>query len=504
MIENGVVDDDGCDAHNTRAQTHKPVKPGSREYSSAQTFSQVCEANSSSCENHATASDEGRLDCEAQTAWRSSAIQLDHSSDQSQMGRDQGGAASQSRDQLSREAGRDQEGSTEEGKPYSADGGARSCCEPQQEHCPTRVSDGGALCEDVRTTRPRSCGFWGTRPHDICSDRQRESFLHVMGPEDPSRVRRGLLETLEIGSLGHATSEPGSGAKVQEEPNTCTEGRREQHRQLRFGEISRRPGVPEEVGGSHTDAERSCTADEVGQAQGRRTGSSSGECGLHELSPQEPEGDLSESEGDHEILSAEAAMLLTKNWHLRKNPFSNEWQGLVDSKRIFLMELACFQDSVLSSEVERRLGKGQAVRVADWNGGNLEDSKGVQYAIQVLRKYRPRHLWIACECSPYCPLQHLNKRSPEQCMRLEAKQAAARRQYQGAIKVAEEAWRIGTEVHWELSQRCEAWSLYERKHGLKRVVCNGCTVGLRTRDGKHALCKACGAFLQRMRTYSNT
>ena len=194
-------------------------------------------------------------------------------------------------------------------------------------------------------------------------------------------------------------------------------------------------------------------------------------------------------------LPEESALTLAKIWHLQRNPYSKSWQNLVWSHKTLLVELACYPNSILSTEVERRFGQGAAHRLSDWNGANLETTAGVAFVKQQIRQLRPVHLWISCDCAPFCPLQALNRRTPEQAARLDQKQAQAKLQYQGAIQVAEEAWKLGTEVHWELSQRCQAWNLdfvqdYEQRHGLKRVSCNGCTMGLRTRDSKTALCKA--------------
>ena len=52
-----------------------------------------------------------------------------------------------------------------------------------------------------------------------------------------------------------------------------------------------------------------------------------------------------------------------------------------------------------------------------------------------------------------------------------------------------------TEVHWEPSKHSEACKLpliqnFMERHSLKKVSCSGCTLGLRTKDGKQALCKA--------------
>eukprot|EP00435_Cladocopium_sp_Y103_P023808 s2436_g5.t2 len=63
------------------------------------------------------------------------------------------------------------------------------------------------------------------------------------------------------------------------------------------------------------------------------------------------------------------------------------------------------------------------------------------------------------------------------------------------MEVAREAVRLKTEVHWEFSTRAEAWKLPEviqfvHEMDFKKVSCSGCAVGLRTRDGKMALCKS--------------
>ena len=83
------------------------------------------------------------------------------------------------------------------------------------------------------------------------------------------------------------------------------------------------------------------------------------------------------------------------------------------------MELACYEDSVLSGEVEKRFGVGSSIRLSDWNGANLETPEGVQFAIKMLRKHRPVHLWISCVCGPFSPLQRLNQRNPQQVEQLQ-------------------------------------------------------------------------------------
>lgn len=207
---------------------------------------------------------------------------------------------------------------------------------------------------------------------------------------------------------------------------------------------------------------------------------------------QESEGDMSECE-----LEAHVADTIQRAWHPRKNPYSKSWQQLVHRGRPLLMELACFPDSVLSEAVIKKFGEGSAIRMSHWNGADLETPSGVQHAIQVLKKTKPVNLWISCECSPFCPLQRLNRRNPEQIRNLEGKQQRAIRQYKGGLQVAEAAIKLGTQVHWELSERCEAWKLdfltdFLEHYRMQKAICHGCTVGLRTKDQSKILCKGWG------------
>ena len=274
-------------------------------------------------------------------------------------------------------------------------------------------------------------------------------------------------------------------------------GRLDRHQHSALQQGIQRARCSEGVGSDRNDEAGTGREDESSAGQGDCTGGGESRAELPLGSSQEPEGDLSEGEIFLQPLPEETALQLARTWHIQKNPFSKTWQALVWTKRPLLVELACFSDSRLSSEVERRFGKGAAIRLAEWNGADLETKAGVQLAMQKIRKLRPVHLWISTECGPFCPLQRLNRRTPEQCKNLQEKQDKVKLQYQGALRVAEQGWQVGTQVHWEWAQKSEAWSWsldffqdYEHQHSLKRVDCNGCTVELRTRDGKQALCKA--------------
>ena len=69
-----------------------------------------------------------------------------------------------------------------------------------------------------------------------------------------------------------------------------------------------------------------------------------------------------------------------------------------------------------------------------------------------------------------------------QKQRLEEKRCQVRKQYAGAIEVADFARSLNVQVHWELAERCEAWKLAEieeflLRHALKKITCRGCAVG---------------------------
>ena len=109
------------------------------------------------------------------------------------------------------------------------------------------------------------------------------------------------------------------------------------------------------------------------------------------------------------------------------------------------------------------------------------------HAQELIRQHRPIHLWMSCTCGPFCPLQRLNRHNEHQI--LETKQQQARLQHKGAMEVARYAKRHGTQVHWEFSERAEAWQLPEVQQfleelRLEKVTCHGCAVGLRTKDKK--------------------
>ena len=326
------------------------------------------------------------------------------------------------------------------------------------------------------------------------------SQLLGLGDSDSSRVRQSALEAVPTCSLGYS-SEASRKCRTatchQGLPETCDPSQERVRWQLHggVGAESSQPRRADRGSFDQVHGQEGFGNEQEGSGVGATSSPVEGSRGCQECfgvatgQEQDPEGDL-----DHYEMPEETALNIARGWHAQRNPLSTHWQDLVHHGRPLLMELACYPNSLLGEEVERRFGKGSAIRVSEWNGGNLETPSGVSFAKKMLKQHRPVHLWISCECSPYCPLQRLNQRNEVQRQCLEEKRSRARCQYSGAIEVAKEAVELGIQVHWELSERCEAWQLeiitqFIAKLELKKCTCHGCAVGLRTKDGMKILCK---------------
>lgn len=455
--------------------------------------------------DHASTSDSCRLGPEAQCRGDQCSIIVDHPADQGTLGRGEGSAITSGIRRVGNEDQGSQEGISQEGRSLRISSERKHSNQSECHNC-TDVQCGredhhrGVRTPGLRTPRIRE--VW---EQDHAGGVGGPSLLHPVGSSDCRGVGHEPLASSSSGQveLSEETSQ-GRDSNTQEE-GLC-EGSRIRSEGIRFqfchGEPHGLGGHRSELHGGHQAVQHGQGNDihgrsTHGQGQGDRSieaavGSSTGRASYlraDEDSQQGPSRDVEFHE-----LSANVADMITQRWDAQRNPYSQNWQSLVHHNRPILMELACFPNSLLSTEVERVFGKGSAIRVSNWNGGDLETPEGVKHTKKMLRRFRPVHLWISCECSPYCPLQRLNRKTPEQRQRLEEKQEHARKQYQGAMEVAETAFQLGTQVHWELAERCEAWQLpmiqdFLQRYGMQKATCHGCTVGLKTVDQQKILCK---------------
>ena len=185
---------------------------------------------------------------------------------------------------------------------------------------------------------------------------------------------------------------------------------------------------------------------------------------------------------------------LAHMWREDRNPFSEAFQSLKQVSRPLVMEVACEKDSRLSAEAMKQLGPDAALRCAVWNGYDLTTKSGVRHLKDLISARRPLNVWVSCDCGPYSPLQRINQRTPEQRARLQEKREYADKQYQGGIEIARHARLCGAEVHWELSEKCDAWKLSFLEKFIEdvcvgKVTCNGCAVGLKVGPKQQLSCK---------------
>ena len=161
------------------------------------------------------------------------------------------------------------------------------------------------------------------------------------------------------------------------------------------------------------------------------------------------------------------------------------FQGLLEKKGTWLLEVACSPESRLSAEVQRQAGyESAAIRCSHWNGCDIGTGEGVKQVILQIDHLEPNSVWISPECGPYSPLQAINQRTPEQRQELEEKRRIALKQYVGAACVYEHCIQKGIHVTWEFSEKCQAWRLpllqkLEKKHKPWFAVTHGCQVNMR-------------------------
>ena len=170
----------------------------------------------------------------------------------------------------------------------------------------------------------------------------------------------------------------------------------------------------------------------------------------------------------------------------------NQYKALRDPEHLFLMELACSKESVLTKEVHNQ--GLRAERCSVWNGFDLSTVAGVRKSLQFVHSERPENLWIATECTAYSPMQNLNQRDEQQKARLHQKRREQRVQHVGALIVAQFAHALGVTVHWEWARRCRAWKWglfreFQEVCGTHTSVISCCQVNVRDHSGQALLGK---------------
>ena len=162
-------------------------------------------------------------------------------------------------------------------------------------------------------------------------------------------------------------------------------------------------------------------------------------------------------------------------------------QGLCGD-RVRVLEVGGLEPSGLEMECEKMFGKGSAMWLSDWNGGDLESTAGQEYVLRTIHDMMPQCVWFRPDTTPFSPTQKMNQRGPEQAKRLQAKQTKAHMQYEGFARVIRASAKLGITCVLEMSDLCEVWQqswVQELQDSLNmyKGVCQGCQMNLRNFQG---------------------
>ena len=131
-------------------------------------------------------------------------------------------------------------------------------------------------------------------------------------------------------------------------------------------------------------------------------------------------------------------------------------QGLGCSK-VRVLEVGDFDGVSVGDECEQLFGKGSALRLSSWNGGDIESLAGRASVIKVIDEVRPQCVWFRPSVSAFSPVQKLNQRTPEQILKLQAKQEQAKRQCEGLAEVFRATAARGITGVIEMPESSETW-----------------------------------------------
>ena len=431
----------------------------------------------------------------------SGAYLMEHSADQGPIGRTEGPSERRPTCPAEEPSCRAQSCGSEEGHPRHLCQGLGDSCALQRHHQCALCKVRGEDLNDGPSNQQRPGEFRQALRREVQGDPGGMPLLCRVGCHHSQRESRGIVAPEAPGNVADKHDGRATSQAVQED--------REGSPSVGLPSPSQQ-GIPERVIDRpirrilHEDPNRRFRIRD--ESPESRTGSAPLREQLDDssdVSQQVPQGDLSGPEDSEdssewedcpEFQCFQAHRKIGQSWLESRNPYGKSWEELTSLSRLFLLEVACSERSLLSEEVLSRNGPNSAMRCAHWNGFDLTTRSGVDKLKQLIRERRPKHIWISCECGPFSPLQRINQRTAQQREELQRKREAAVQQYQGGIEVARFGRRHGSQIHWELSEKCEAWNLpiiqsfLEEQH-LKRVTCHGCTVNLRAHDTGELMCK---------------
>lgn len=157
----------------------------------------------------------------------------------------------------------------------------------------------------------------------------------------------------------------------------------------------------------------------------------------------------------------------------------------VKGVRYDLVEVCAPWDSPLGTFCEKFGGK--VARLGIHNGYDMSTRRGLNRALDFLRKHRPRVAHLSPPCFPWSPFQNLNQNTEEQKQELDQKRRLGRKIFKNLetfvdVQIDELQGDVTGEQPWNASSWQErSWQRLARKCGGRFRV-DGCAFGMKNPD----------------------
>ena len=79
--------------------------------------------------------------------------------------------------------------------------------------------------------------------------------------------------------------------------------------------------------------------------------------------------------------------------------------------RLRVLEIGGSEPGGLVSECEKQFGKGSAMWLSDWNGGDLDSQSGQESVLRTIQENMPQCIWSRPDTTPFSPLRMMNQKA---------------------------------------------------------------------------------------------
>ena len=325
-------------------------------------------------------------------------------------------------------SGEDNQPLQTEGRIAAAPEGAFTLLPAQSYHGPAQEQDLQAPDGDSGDTfQQRVHGIREVRSHEVRGGADPGAQLHSVVRHNSHRESRELLADEAICSMGSGGGNHGEGADDPTsdrnvptripssviDSSTAAPIPERDHGQVLGGD-SRPRDDPRGGHGAHQSPRGRASSPAAGSGQSRRVAAQGPghqfqasvahrEVGFTE--PLEDDGTEETSEeslGDHtcEKLPFQTARRIGRSY---EEALMHQVRDFGEHK-VKVIEIGGCERSPLALECERIFGKGSALQLSFWNGGDLNTEQGRGYIGKVLEEERPKLVWFSPDFTPFFPV----------------------------------------------------------------------------------------------------